>query len=51
VIGPAGLAIGFALQGSPGNPAAGVLLPAFHPLKSGDFVNAAVRPWTDADNY
>ncbi|WP_428656453.1 small-conductance mechanosensitive channel MscS [Photobacterium satsumensis] len=38
VIGAAGLAIGLALQGSLSNFAAGVLIVAFRPFKSGDFV-------------
>jgi len=38
VIGAAGLAIGFALQGSLGNFAAGVILIIFKPFKVGDFV-------------
>ncbi len=41
VIGAAGLAIGFALQGSLANFAAGVLLILFRPFKAGDFVEAA----------
>jgi len=41
VVGAAGLAIGFALQGSLANFAAGVLLMIFRPLKAGDFVEAA----------
>lgn len=41
VLGAAGLAIGFALQGSLANLAAGVLLLAFRPFKAGDFVEAA----------
>ena len=40
VIGAAGLAIGFALQGSLGNFAAGVLLIVFRPFKVGDFIEA-----------
>jgi len=40
IIGAAGLAIGFALQGSLGNFAAGVLLILFRPFKLGDFVDA-----------
>lgn len=40
VIGAAGLAIGFALQGSLGNFAAGVMLIIFRPFKAGDFVEA-----------
>ena len=38
VIGAAGLAIGLALQGSLSNFAAGVLIVAFRPFKSGDYV-------------
>ena len=38
VIGAAGLAVGLALQGSLSNFAAGVLIVAFRPFKSGDFV-------------
>ncbi len=40
VIGAAGLAIGFALQGSLGNFASGVMLVIFRPFKTGDFVEA-----------
>ncbi len=40
VIAAAGLAIGFALQGSLGNFAAGVMLIAFRPFKAGDFIEA-----------
>lgn len=40
VIGAAGLAVGFALQGSLSNFAAGVLLIIFRPFKVGDFVEA-----------
>jgi small conductance mechanosensitive channel len=40
IIGAAGLAIGFALQDSLGNLAAGVMLIVFRPFKSGDFVEA-----------
>ena len=40
IIGAAGLAIGFALQGSLGNFAAGVMLIFFRPFKAGDFVEA-----------
>ncbi|MCP5040563.1 MAG: mechanosensitive ion channel [bacterium] len=40
IIGAAGLAIGFALQGSLGNFAAGVMLIMFRPFKTGDFVEA-----------
>jgi len=41
VVGAAGLAIGLALQGSLSNFAAGVLIIAFRPFKSGDFIEAA----------
>jgi small conductance mechanosensitive channel len=41
VIGAAGLAIGFALQGSLANFASGVMLIIFRPFKSGDFIEAA----------
>ena len=41
VVGAAGLAIGFALQGSLANFAAGVMLIIFKPFKVGDFVEAA----------
>lgn len=41
IVGAAGLAIGFALQGSLGNFAAGVLLILFRPFKAGDYVEAA----------
>ncbi len=40
VIGAAGLAVGFALQGSLANFAAGVMLIIFRPFKAGDFVEA-----------
>lgn len=40
VIGAAGLAIGFALQGSLSNFAAGVLLILFRPFKGGDYIEA-----------
>jgi small conductance mechanosensitive channel len=40
IIGAAGLAIGFALQGSLGNFAAGVMLIIFRPFKAGDYVEA-----------
>ena len=40
IIGAAGLAVGFALQGSLSNFAAGVLLILFRPFKLGDFVTA-----------
>jgi small conductance mechanosensitive channel len=41
IIGAAGLAIGFALQGSLSNVAAGVMIIFFRPFKIGDFVEAA----------
>jgi small conductance mechanosensitive channel len=41
IIGAAGLAIGFALQGSLSNFAAGVMLLIFKPFKVGDFVEVA----------
>ncbi len=41
VIGAAGLAIGFALQGSLSNFAAGVMILIFKPFKAGDFVEVA----------
>ncbi|MEH0666800.1 small-conductance mechanosensitive channel MscS [Vibrio scophthalmi] len=41
VIGAAGLAVGLALQGSLSNFAAGVLIVAFRPFKSGDYVEIA----------
>lgn len=40
IIGAAGLAVGFALQGSLANFAAGVLLILFRPFKAGDFIQA-----------
>ena len=40
VLGAAGLAVGFALQGSLGNFASGVLLLMFRPIKIGDYVEA-----------
>jgi len=40
VLGAAGLAIGFALQGSLSNFASGVLLTLFRPIKVGDYVEA-----------
>ena len=39
-LGAAGLAVGFALQGSLANFAGGVLLMIFKPYKVGDFINA-----------
>jgi len=41
VIGAAGLAVGFALQGSLANFASGVMLIIFRPFKAGDFIEAA----------
>jgi len=41
VLGAAGLAVGFALQGSLGNFASGVLIIFFRPFKAGDFVEVA----------
>lgn len=40
ILGAAGLAVGFALQGSLGNFAAGVMLILFRPFKAGDFIEA-----------
>lgn len=40
ILGAAGLAVGFALQGSLANFAAGVLLIMFRPFKAGDFIEA-----------
>ncbi|RKX23750.1 MAG: mechanosensitive ion channel family protein, partial [Candidatus Zixiibacteriota bacterium] len=40
IIGAAGLAIGFALQGSLANFAAGIMLIIFRPFKAGDYVEA-----------
>jgi len=40
IIGAAGLAIGFALQGSLGNLAAGVMIMLFRPFKLGDLITA-----------
>lgn len=40
VLGAAGFAVGFALQGSLSNFAAGVMLLAFRPFKIGDFIDA-----------
>jgi small conductance mechanosensitive channel len=40
VLGAAGFAIGFALQGSLGNFAAGVMILVFRPFKVGDFISA-----------
>lgn len=41
ILGVAGLAVGLALQGSLSNFAAGVLIVAFRPFKSGDYVDVA----------
>jgi small conductance mechanosensitive channel len=41
VLGAAGFAVGFALQGSLGNFAAGVLILVFRPFRIGDFIDAA----------
>ena len=41
ILGAAGFAVGFALQGSLSNFASGVMLFVFKPFKSGDFVDAA----------
>jgi small conductance mechanosensitive channel len=41
VVGAAGLAIGFALQGALGNFAAGVLMLVFKPFKVGDYIEGA----------
>ena len=41
ILGAAGLAIGFALQGSLANFAAGAMLIAFRPFKAGDYIEAA----------
>ncbi len=46
VVGAAGLAIGFALQGSLANFAAGVMLIIFKPFKVGDFVELAGKMGT-----
>ena len=43
VLGAAGLAVGLALQGSLSNLAAGVLLVAFRPFRTGDFVDIGVQ--------
>ena len=41
ILGAAGFAVGFALQGSLGNFAAGVLILVFRPYRVGDFIEAA----------
>lgn len=46
LIGAIGLAIGFALQGSLANLAAGVMLIAFRPFKTGDYVEAGGKSGT-----
>ncbi|SMF48089.1 small conductance mechanosensitive channel [Alteromonadaceae bacterium Bs31] len=49
IIGAAGLAVGFALQGSLANFASGVLLILFRPFKLGDFVEAGGTAGVVAD--
>jgi len=49
IIGAAGLAIGFALQGSLSNLAAGVMLIIFRPFKIGDYVEAGGTSGTVED--
>ncbi|GAB1264496.1 mechanosensitive ion channel family protein [Aurantivibrio infirmus] len=49
IIGAAGLAVGFALQGSLSNFAAGVMLILFRPCKVGDFVEAGGATGTVSD--
>ncbi|MBN2183079.1 MAG: mechanosensitive ion channel [Sedimentisphaerales bacterium] len=46
IVGAAGLAIGFALQGSLSNFAAGIMLIIFKPFKVGDFIEAAGKMGT-----
>ena len=46
IVGAAGLAIGFALQGSLANFAAGIMLIIFKPFKGGDFVELAGQKGT-----
>ncbi|PWG18472.1 mechanosensitive ion channel family protein [Salibaculum griseiflavum] len=46
LVGAVGLAIGFALQGSLANLAAGVMLVVFRPFKAGDYVNAGGQSGT-----
>jgi small conductance mechanosensitive channel len=46
ILGAAGLAIGFALQGSLSNFAAGVMLIIFRPFKAGDYVEAGGKAGT-----
>ena len=41
VLGAAGLAVGLALQGSPSNFAAGMLMIIFRPIKVGDLIEGA----------
>ena len=41
IVGAAGLAVGFALQGSLSNFASGILMLIFRPCKAGDFIEAA----------
>ncbi|MBU1699414.1 MAG: mechanosensitive ion channel [Candidatus Eisenbacteria bacterium] len=49
VLGAAGFAVGFALQGSLGNFAAGIMLLIFRPFKTGDFIEAAGTAGTVKD--
>lgn len=49
IVGAAGLAVGFALQGSLANFAAGVLLILFRPCKVGDYVDAGGDSGTVSD--
>jgi len=49
IVGAAGLAIGFALQGSLANFAAGILLILFRPCKVGDYVEAGGTSGTISD--
>lgn len=46
LIGAAGLAVGLALQGTLGHLASGVMLLAFRPFKSGDYIEAAGQAGT-----
>lgn len=49
IIGAAGLAVGFALQGSLASFAAGVLIIVLHPFKIGDFISAGGSDGTVSD--
>jgi small conductance mechanosensitive channel len=49
VLGAAGFAVGFALQGSLGNFASGVMLLVFRPFKTGDYIDAAGTAGTVKD--